>query len=319
MDRLLLERSILMGMAIDITAAASYDSAINSYLTFCKLHNIAPEPSPDTFSLCVTWQSAHIDPKSVDSYLSGVCSNLEPYYPDIRKICTSLLVSRTLKGAKRQHGRATKQKSPLLVSHLTNICADLRNSEAHNDKLFLSLVLCRFSGLHRLGEISDTDNPLWRNHAKTIRCASLVGASDYFSYPLPGKKSDAVFKGSTVIIKQFRGAPDPQSFVNAYLASRDALFCYHPQLFLLAAGSVPTRSWFLAHLKPYVVGNYTGQSLRAGGATALAESGATPDLIMGAGRWSSEAFHRYIHKNPVLMYALVGHHTVALTPGTAPT
>lgn len=86
MDRLILERSILLGMAINLTTAASYNSAVNSYLTFCKLHNLAPEPSPDTFSLYITWQSAHIDPKSVDSYLSGICNNLEPFYPDVRKI-----------------------------------------------------------------------------------------------------------------------------------------------------------------------------------------------------------------------------------------
>lgn len=109
MDRLLLERSILMGMAIDLTTASSYNSAVNSYLTFCKLHAIPPEPSPDTFSLYVTWQSAHIDPKSVDSYLSGICNNLEPFYPEIRQVRKSLMVSRTLKGAKRRHGRAVKR------------------------------------------------------------------------------------------------------------------------------------------------------------------------------------------------------------------
>lgn len=104
MDRLILERSILMGMAIDLTTSASYNSAVNSYLTFCKLHHLAPKPSPDTFSLYITWQSSHIDPKSVDSYLSGICNNLKPYYPDIRKVRKSLLVSRTLKGAKCRHG-----------------------------------------------------------------------------------------------------------------------------------------------------------------------------------------------------------------------
>lgn len=148
MDRLVLERSILMGMAIDLTTAASYNSAVNSYLTFCKLHKLAPEPSPDTFSLYVTWQSAHIDPKSVDSYLSSICNNLEPYYPDIRKIRKSLIVSRTLKGAKRRHGRAVKRKSPLLVSHLIDICGNLGGSNIHDDKLFLAMVTCGFSGLH---------------------------------------------------------------------------------------------------------------------------------------------------------------------------
>lgn len=317
MDRLLLERSILMGMAIDLTTSSSYNSAVNSYLTFCKLHNLAPEPSPDTFSLYVTWQSAHIDPKSVDSYLSGICNNLEPYYPDVRKIRKSLIVSRTLKGAKRRHGRAVKRKSPLLLSHLNEICADLSNSANHDDILFLTLLLCGFSGLHRLGELTDSDNPKLRNSAKTIRRASVREGGDHFTYVLPGNKTDAVFEGSKIVVTRFRGAPDPRVHFLTYLKSRDAKFRLYPQLWLKADGSVPTRPWFLKRMKHYVVGDYAGQSLRAGGATALAEAGAPPDLIMAAGRWSSEAFRRYIRKNPVLMYSLIGHHTVALNANIA--
>lgn len=122
-------------------------------------------------------------------------------------------------------------------------------------QLFLCLVLCGFSGLHRLGELTDSDNPKKRNTAKTIRRASVVGADGYFSYVLLGKKSDAVFEGSHIVIKQFRGAPNPQPILVSYLASRDLLFCFHPQLFLLATGAVPTRSWFLGRLKGYAVGN----------------------------------------------------------------
>ncbi|KZP11289.1 hypothetical protein FIBSPDRAFT_696867, partial [Athelia psychrophila] len=95
-DHLVLKCSILMGMAIDLTTAAFYSSAVNSYLTFCNLHNLPPAPSDDTFSLYVTWQSFFINQKSVDSYLSGICNNLKPYYPDVQKICLSLLLSRTL-------------------------------------------------------------------------------------------------------------------------------------------------------------------------------------------------------------------------------
>ena len=48
-----------------------------------------------------------------------------------------------------------------------------------------------------------------------------------------------------------------------------------------------------------------GQSLHAGGANALAEAGAVPELIKGAGWWSSTAFKCYIHKNPVVLHTLV--------------
>jgi len=45
--------------------------------------------------------------------------------------------------------------------------------------------------------------------------------------------------------------------------------------------------------------------MRAGGATAMAEADAVPELIKGAGRWSSTAFEHYIRKNPVVLHALI--------------
>jgi hypothetical protein len=45
--------------------------------------------------------------------------------------------------------------------------------------------------------------------------------------------------------------------------------------------------------------------MRAGGATAMAEAGAVPKLIKGAGHWTSTSFERYIRKNPVVLHALI--------------
>jgi len=54
-----------------------------------------------------------------------------------------------------------------------------------------------------------------------------------------------------------------------------------------------------------------GQSMRAGGATSLAEHGVPPSLIQAIGRWSSDAFLIYIRKNPVLIQALLYSHRPA--------
>jgi len=45
--------------------------------------------------------------------------------------------------------------------------------------------------------------------------------------------------------------------------------------------------------------------MRAGGATALAESGAPPSIIQATGCWASEAFWIYIRKNPTLIQGLL--------------
>ena len=90
-----------------------------------------------------------------------------------------------------------------------------------------------------------------------------------------------------------------------YTKSHDALFPFHPQLWLKADGTIPLRAWFIKHLRHYFGTDIAGQSLRAGGATAMAEAGAVPELIKGAGRWSSIAFERYIQQNPVMLHALI--------------
>src|ERR1700729_2512810 len=112
-DHLIYERSILLGMAIDNSTANTYTSATNSYLTFCTLHNLPIDPTPETLSYYITFQSSHINPKSVESYLSGICNNLEPFFPEIRANRASAVVKRTLKGALRRYGHPTNHKSPL--------------------------------------------------------------------------------------------------------------------------------------------------------------------------------------------------------------
>ena len=93
--------TINLGMAIDRSTYSSYSSALNSYLTFCRLHDLNIEPTQRNLALFVTFQSTFINPRSVDSYLSGIANQLESHFPDVRNARKSMLVSRALQGAKR--------------------------------------------------------------------------------------------------------------------------------------------------------------------------------------------------------------------------
>ena len=305
MDHLIHERSILLGMAIDNSTANTYTSATNSYLTFCKLHGIPIEPTSETLSYYITFQSSHINPKSVESYLSGICSNLEPFFPEIRSNRDSALVKRTLRGALRRHGQPTKRKSPLTTNHLQSITTALAHSHDHDDLLFLTMLNSGFTGLLRLGELAVSDNPRLRDFRKVVLRSSFKWVNSNYEFLLPTHKSDTTFEGNRVHIARIMNAPDPKPIMETYLHSRDSLFPLHPQLWLRANGHSPSRSWFLRRLKKYCPPDIAGQSMRAGGATALAEAGAPGELIRGAGRWSSNAFERYIRKNIIVLHALI--------------
>jgi hypothetical protein len=98
MDCLIHERSITLGYSLDTSTFGAYTSALNSYLTFCNSDNFPVDPTPDTLSFYAVYISSHINPKSADSYLSGICWQLEPFFPDVCKNRWSLLVSCTIKG-----------------------------------------------------------------------------------------------------------------------------------------------------------------------------------------------------------------------------
>jgi hypothetical protein len=108
MDHLINEHSISLGYSLDTSSFGAYTSALNSYLTFCNLHHLPVDPIPDTLSFYVVFLSSHINPKSVNSYLSGICRQLEPFFPDVRQNRKTVLVSRTMSGCMRRFGTPVK-------------------------------------------------------------------------------------------------------------------------------------------------------------------------------------------------------------------
>jgi hypothetical protein len=305
LERLVHERSVALGQTVANGTWHSYGSALNSYLEFVRLHKFNVEPTPDTLSFYTVFMCRHIKPDSVASYLSGICHQLEPYFPNIRTICKNPLVSRTLAGCKRLYNTPTHRKRALTRDDLDLICDHYRLSTDHDDKLFVAMVTTGFFALMRLGELTDADNTELRDPRKTIRRWSVKVTSEHFSFFLPGHKGDRFFEGNTVVVPSNTSKHDPFRAFLSYLQSRDTLFPLSSPLWLLRNGRVPTRSWFIRRLRVFFDSSVAGQSMRAGGATTMAEMGVPPHLIQAAGRWKSEAFQIYVRKNPILIQALL--------------
>ena len=121
-----------------------YSSALNSYLTFVHLHNFPVEPSPKILSFYTVFMSHHIKPSSVTSYLSGICQQLEPYFPNACASHHSTLVNQTIKGCLCLRGTSTKRKCALTFADLSTIVNDLSESQNHDDLLFLAMLLTGF-------------------------------------------------------------------------------------------------------------------------------------------------------------------------------
>ena len=305
-DRLVRERAIALGQAIDTSTLKSYSSALNSYLAFVRLHDFPVEPTPDTLSFYTVYMCSFLKPESVTAYLSGLCQQLEPYFPNVRAARLSPLVERTLKGCKRLKGSATKRKRALTFSDLYVVSNDLQHSHLHDDQLFLSMLYTGFFALMRLGELSFPNDKDLQNWRKVTKRSTVVLTNEQYEFDLPANKSDPFFEGNHIIIKKEQYCDiDPLSAFTSYLASRDSSFPLLSPLWLTSKGEVPTRHFFMSRMKKSFNQDVGGHSMRAGGATSLAEHGVPTSLIQLIGRWSSDAFLIYIRKSPVLIQALL--------------
>ena len=241
----------------------------------------------------------HIKPTSVATYLSGICQQLEPYFPQVRSARNSALVHRTLQGCRRLSATPTSRKGALTLGDLETVVNALTDSPDYDDQLFLAQLLTGFFALFRLGEMTYPDDADLRDPRKVTKRNSVRVSNDSFQLFLPGHKADRFFEGNIVIIRKNPHLFDPHK------QTRDKKFLLSSPLWLTSKGVIPTRSFFIKRLRRFFNSDTAGQSLRAGGATSLAENGIPPSIIQAIGRWASDAFKIYIRKNPVLIQALL--------------
>lgn len=304
-EKLIRERAIALGSAVAISTSESYSSAMRSWIHFCTIHEFSTEPNLDSLSFYVTYMSHFVSPRTVDSYLSGICNKLEPYFPHVRRVRTSLLVGRTLKGCKRLHNVAIQRKRALTIEDLDLLTHHYASSQLHNDLLFLAIVTTGFFTLQRLGELVQPDKLTLRSARKLPLRHTVQVRDSELEYILPAHKADAFFDGNKILLQKTNQISDAFRHFTRFLHSRDQLFPYYPQLFLTSSGSVPTRAWFISRLRKHFPNDVAGHSMRSGGATALALAGVPDDRIQSLGRWSSDAYQTYIQKNPVLVQSFI--------------
>ena len=149
--------------------------------------------------------------------------------------------------------------------------------------------------------------PVWWGYQNDSQfCSVPTTSACHLVFHLPSHKANCYFEGNHIIVKSKQYCEiNPLTVFSKYLSSRDNLFPLSSPPWLMENGSVPTRNFFISRLHHYFNRDIAGQSMRAGGATSLAEHGVPPALIQLMGCWSSDAFFIYIRKSPVLIQALL--------------
>ncbi|KAG2112662.1 uncharacterized protein F5147DRAFT_572425, partial [Suillus discolor] len=155
---LFLQHSIALGLAIESSTSSTYNSHLNSFINFCQLHHRLTDPTPDTLSYYVVWLSHHIEPHSVDTYLSGITNKLKFMLPDVCATQCSPLVTRTLQGHKRQLSKPICQKMPIGEHDITCIIEAVGLHPDYDNSLFIAMLITGFKSLQRLGELAWPDS-----------------------------------------------------------------------------------------------------------------------------------------------------------------
>jgi hypothetical protein len=224
-ERLFHERALALGHVIDKSTLSNYNSALNSYLNFVTSHGFPVDPTPETLSLYTVYICHHINPRSVNTYLSGISQQLEADFPAVKEARNSALVCRTWRGCMRMKGIATVRKHALTVDDLKLVINQYHMSPHHDDLLFLAMLITRFFGLLRLGEMTFPDDSALRNWKKVTRHNTVKTTTTHYEFFLPCHKADRFFEGNKIIIPSRRFGLQPLQWFSKYLDSRDAL---HP-------------------------------------------------------------------------------------------
>src|SRR5258706_5759323 len=124
---------LALGAMVEWSTAHMYTSAATSYITFCDLHHFPTEPTVERLRFYIMYMLHHIKPTSMKSYLLGICTKLEPFYPDIHSICSSKLINCTLARCTKLYGSPAKRKQALTESDLLTIIWLTPHHPSHDD------------------------------------------------------------------------------------------------------------------------------------------------------------------------------------------
>ena len=304
-ERLIVERARLLANTLAPNTRIAYNAAFNSYMLFCNAHAFSMEPTPDTLSFYITYMASFVKPTTVASYLSGIASNLEEIYPEVRKVRKHWLVTRTLQGAMRTFNTPKQRKRHLTTEDLLVLDEHVDCNPTHDLLLFRAMVFVGFHGLLRADELTLSSNVVARDTRRTMMRSHLQPRDDGYDLTLRAHKADQTYIGSTVVLRPTDPLVNPIPRLNDYLTSRDRLFPLKPFLWSKTDGSVPSYPWFFRHIQDILGDDLGGSSMRSGGATWLAASGKTHDDIRSTGRWASDAYENYLRAHPLIVHAMM--------------
>ncbi len=285
---------------------------MNRFLSFCNHRGTTPFPVSENL-LCyfVAFLAQQgLAPSTIKTYLAGVRhAQIIRGHPEPRESSTLPRLKLLQAGVKRvraqQGAPPSRPRLPLTPAHLRQIRTVWNTSASNPDivMLWAAATMC-FFGFFRAGEITVASaaayDPIVHLSWGDISVDSIVTPSAIRIH-LKRSKCDQLGNGVDVVIGRTTDELCPVTAVLTYMAQRgDQAGAF----FRVVDGSPLTKARFVSSVRRALAmagvdcSPYSGHSFRIGAATAAALAGIEDSTIQALGRWSSNAFLRYIRTPP---------------------
>lgn len=279
----------------------TYDSAWYYFSSFCAAFSVAVSPIniPIVCAFVVhCYESRKMQPSSIKTLVAGIQFHLRCMDPSVGSLLGDPSLRLLFNGLMKRSPESIDKRLPLTIVLIRKLVSHLRQGcfNPYTDSLLEAVFLTAFYGFLRCGEYTTrTEN---FDPSLDLTYSNLSFGSQYFIIHLKRSKTDKNAKGTPIIIAQTGTVFCPFSSMTRYLRWRPHASPDDP-LFVTDKGKAMTRSWFAARLRlvcqscdlsPEL---YTAHSFRIGASTTAATL-APVSTLKAMGRWSSDAYERYI-------------------------
>ena len=280
----------------------AYSTGQRRWLQFAAQRGFSAFPLTETaVTLWVTDLARSLAPTTVDSYLSATLRLArELGYPCERP--QFQMLSDVLQGIRNVKSASFREvRRPLTCKVLAAVQPQLDMRTGNGRMLWAAMTLGTL-GLLRSGEfaLDETESVL---SPKLLRVDSVrfehAQGSALMRVRLRDTKTDRARVGVTVTVGPTGRHVCAVTAMASYLSERSAALPADP-LFVFEDDSILRRRSLVRLLKVLLSNAgvdsslYAGHSFRIGGATDLASRGVPDHEIQAAGRWTSDAFKRYV-------------------------
>jgi hypothetical protein len=207
-----------------------------------------------------------------------------------------------LQGVKRQRKVTTRQRLPVTIEVLHNVYKRLQQGliSPFLDMMLRTACVTAFFAFLRCGEFTCKSS---FDPSANLCCQDIVILDDHVQLRLKQSKCDPFRQGVTIKLYCLSSTMCPMCCLTRYLQLRHQTFPTdgRDSLFVNASGQPLTRVTFIELFRYALVAagydatRYSGHSFRIGAATTAARARLEDHLIKVLGRWSSDAYCRYIH------------------------